>query len=118
MPRQPLPPQTTFAELLTQLIDRKFESRRAFIRAAEPRAAEHSAQAYLSQVIAGKKPPPIDRIDGWADALELKDKERDRFIDLACIAHLPIEVQPHFEKILGRLEAAEAALMAATKSKR
>lgn len=110
--------KSTFAGILAKRIDAMFDSRRAFIRAAEPKANENAAQSYLSQVIAGKKPPPIDRIDAWADALELKDKERDHFIDLACLAHLPIEVQPHFEKILGRLEAAEAALMAATKSKR
>jgi hypothetical protein len=118
MPRKPLPPKTTFAALLTKLVDAKFDSRRAFIRAAESRAAEHSAQAYLSQVVAGKKPPPIERIDAWADALELKAKDRERFIDLACIAHLPLAVQPHFEKILSRLETAEEFMLSMTKGKR
>lgn len=109
---------STFSNLLRKLIEEKFESRRAFVRAVEPASKEDSAQAYLTLVVSGKRPPLIERIDAWADALELKGKERDRFIDLACIAHLPTAVQPHFEKILGRLEAAEAALLAGTKSKR
>lgn len=109
---------TAFAKFLVRAIDDRFESRRAFLRAAEPKSNENGSNAYLSQVISGKKPPPIDRITAWAAALELKGIELERFLDLACIAHLPGEVQPRFEKILGRLEAAEEALTHLTRNKR
>ena len=98
---------TAFAAILIQEIAHHFPSRRSFVRAAEPTANENSAAGYLSQVIAGKKPPPMDRVEAWADALDLKGRERDRFIDLACIAHLPTNVQGRFEALLRRVEACE-----------
>ncbi len=109
---------TAFSTLLKSKIDARFESRRAFIRAAEPKANEDGAVSYLSRVIANKKPPPMDRLAAWAKALELRGIELERFLDLACIAHLPSDAQPRFEKILARLEAAETALTQITKSKR
>jgi hypothetical protein len=109
---------SNFQKTLKAAIDAKFDGLRAFIREADPKANEDSAVSYLSKVIKGKKPPPIDRIDAWARALDLKGPELERFLDLACIAHLPAEAQPRFEKILGRLEAAEAALLQMSKSKK
>lgn len=49
----------------------------------------------------------MERLDAWAAALKLTEQEREHFLDLACIAHLPEEIRPRFEKILARIEAIE-----------
>lgn len=73
----------TFGKLLKSLIDKRFPSLRGFIRRAQPLANESGAVGYLSKVIAGTKPPPMDRIDAWADALDLQDEARQEFLNLA-----------------------------------
>lgn len=83
--------------MLKDLIPTRFRSRRAFIRAAEPKANQDGAQAYLTRVLTGAKPPPIERIEAWATALRLTGDERRRFTALAAIAHIPEEVRPQFE---------------------
>ncbi len=75
--------QTNFGQYLKLLVDGKFRSRRAFVRAAQPTANEAGAQAYLAKVLNGKAPPPMTRIDAWADALQLTGEERARFLELA-----------------------------------
>lgn len=100
-----------FALHLKDLIDARFKSRREFIRATRA-ANEDGAQAYLTKVVKGAKPPPIDRLPAWADALELYGEDRQRFMDLAAIAHLPVEVQPRFINILRQLQTAQADVRA------
>jgi hypothetical protein len=92
--------RSEFVKWLDDLISAKFKSRRAFIREVVPASQEDSAQAYLGQVMAGKKPPPLEYIDKWADALGIKGTERQRFIHLAITAHIPREFQAVFVKIL------------------
>ena len=85
-----------FSEVLKRLIETKFKSQRAFIRAAEPQANEDSAQGYVSRVLTGAKPPPMSRIAAWADALELTGDARQQFLDLALedvLRRTPEEVQ-------------------------
>jgi hypothetical protein len=85
-----------FSELLKRLIKAKFKSQRAFIRAAEPLANEDSAQGYVSRVLSGTKPPPLNRIGAWADALGLSGEARQQFLDLALedvLHRTPEEVQ-------------------------
>ena len=71
-----------------------FKSRREFIRAAGT-DNEDSDQGYLGKVLTGTKPPPIDRLSAWADALDLRDADRQRFFDLAAIAHKKISEPEH-----------------------
>ena len=73
----------TFPNCLKRLIDARFKSRREFIRAAQPQASVDGGQGYLSQVLSGKKPPPMNRLPAWADALELTADARQQFFDLA-----------------------------------
>ena len=98
---------TDFGKLVKSLILSRFKSYRAFIRAAEGERRVNSGQGYLSKVIAGTRPPPFDRLDAWADALELEGREREHFWDLATIASLDERVRGRFEKILTRVEATE-----------
>lgn len=109
--------RSVFVTELEALIHWKFTSRRAFIRAARPPSEEESEQAYLGQVMAGKKPPPMDRLESWADALKLSGDPRQRFFDLACIAHLPREYQARFVAFIdGESEQSEQALVDSTLS--
>jgi hypothetical protein len=86
----------TFGFFLRGLIDKRFVSLREFIRKAQPLAIESSAVGYLSKVIAGSKPPPMDRIDAWADALGLEGDLRQEFMNLALedlLARAPSELR-------------------------
>lgn len=88
-----------FISVLSGLIAKKYESRRAFSRVAETTRDENSTQAMIAKVLNGTRPPPLHRMESWADALDLTGRERARFLDLAAIAHLPVEVQPRFLRI-------------------
>lgn len=101
--------KSAFVEMLEPLISAHFKSRRAFARATAP-GNEDAAQSYVTQVLKEEKPPPIDRLPAWADALELYGEDRQRFMDLAAIAHLPVEAQPRFIGLLRTLKSVEARL--------
>ena len=106
---------SAFSELLTRLIDSKFESRRAFVRSVNPAinndiALENAAQGYLSKVANDHLPPLMDRVSLWADALELTGLERQKFMDLAAIAHIPEAFQPRFTTLLAQFEAAQSQI--------
>ncbi len=101
-----------FHIILKHLVESKFKSQRAFIRIAEPTANEDGAQSYLSKVIAGSKPPPLERIEAWADALGLVGEGRQEFIDLAALEHLHTAVRPMYERIFSE----HREFTAATKS--
>jgi len=58
----------------------------------------------FSQIRAGLRPAPLEHVPQWADALGLAEgtPERERFIDLAALTHLPPESRARFEKLLVR----------------
>jgi hypothetical protein len=78
-----------FPQYLSDLITKRYASRREFIRAAYPKSAENSANSYLSQVINGLRPPPPDHLARWADALGLRGASREEFFVRAVVLHLP-----------------------------
>ena len=48
----------------------------------------------LSEIKKGRRFAPLRRIEHWADVLGIKDKkERERFIDLAALTHVPERLQ-------------------------
>lgn len=98
-----------FSTLLKTLISQRFSSQREFVRHTRIEN-EDSGQGYVSKVIKGQKPPPMDRLPAWADALELYGDERQRFMDLAAIAHLPAEVQPRFVALLRQLKSQQTTI--------
>lgn len=103
--------ETPFVELLRKLIDEgRFRSRRDFARVAEGEDSEEAAHRYLTKVLNDGRPPMFERVEAWADALELYGDERQQFLDLAAIAHLPVEAQPRFLALLRQFEAAKADL--------
>lgn len=54
-----------------------------------------SPAGWVQQIRMGVKTPPMERMERWADALELTD-ERQTFLDLAAVQHLPLAVRPRF----------------------
>lgn len=97
-----------FRANLRRLIDAKFESRRAFLRAAEASNDENGATGYLSRVLSGHRPPPIERLEAWADALDLVDDERQTFLDLGALENLPASIRPRFVELYTSFKRREA----------
>jgi transcriptional regulator with XRE-family HTH domain len=80
-----------FGEVLYELIARKQLS----VRAIAPRlGVSHSM---LSHIHTGYRPPPLERLEKWADVFELEGKEREYFLDLAALACAPERVLRMFE---------------------
>ncbi len=50
----------------------------------------------VQQIREGKKTPPLGEMTTWANVLDLTGIDRQRFFDLAAVAHLPEEAQPRF----------------------
>jgi transcriptional regulator with XRE-family HTH domain len=66
------------------------------------------AQGFASNVLSGRRTPPLAALEKWAESLRLTGSERVRFIDLALVAHLPAPAQPRFLAIIeeqSRLQA-------------
>ena len=83
----------TFALLFRRKLAEKALSQRAFA------ALVNAKQAQISQVVRGKKPPPLSRLDLWADTLGIHALERFDFELAALLDHAPAELAV----IVGRL---------------
>ncbi len=55
---------------------------------------------WVQQIREGTKTPPLREMATWATVLELNDHERQYFLDLAAIAHLPFETQERFVQLV------------------
>lgn len=99
--------QTAFGLMLKRLIVARYESLRAFVRAAQPDAQEESASSYLSKAISGARPASLDLAEIWARALKITGREKELFMDLAAIAHLPGVVQPRFIELIDKIALIE-----------
>ncbi|MBA3847582.1 MAG: helix-turn-helix transcriptional regulator [Planctomycetes bacterium] len=51
---------------------------------------------WVQQIREGKKTPPLGEMATWANVLDLAGVDRQRFFDLAAVAHLPEEAQARF----------------------
>ena len=88
-----------FLSLLERLIDARFKSRRAFVRAAHPEGNEDSLVSQLSRVLDGERPPPLNRIEAWADALGLTGADKESLINRATLENLHAEIRPRYARI-------------------
>lgn len=89
-----------FKTYLTCLVDKAYDSRQAFLRAAEPDRSIGGASATLTRVLQGRQPPPLHTVPAYADALGLSGPERQYLYDLAAIEHLPADARPRFRALL------------------
>lgn len=86
----------TFAMLLRDVLSGRN------MRISEWSRREHLSQGYVSNLCAGRRAPPLAKVAGWAERLELKDQERALFWQAAVLANIPRDVLPH---VLGLLAA-------------
>jgi transcriptional regulator with XRE-family HTH domain len=68
------------------------------------------AQGFASNVVSGRRTPPLDAIDLWADSFALTGDERLRFIDLAAVSHLPKRSQARFLAVIDEQARMKAEL--------
>lgn len=91
-----------FADVLADALERAHILRVDFAKKVG------TSPGFITDVMKERRTPPIDRIPAWSDVLGLKGSERERFLELAVITHIPTEARPHFLKILQRLDKLEA----------
>ena len=108
----PLPSgvDSPFVAWLKALVPKRFDSYRAFVRVAEKGRSEGGAMGYLSKVLKGKKPPPLEHVRAWGKALGLEGSELERFVELAELAHAPDAVAKRYLAMEARVKKAEAEL--------
>lgn len=82
---------------LLPLIERKYGKQRGSLAAFARSVGVTTGQ--ITNVIKGRRTISSSDAVAWAEALALEGRERQRFIDLAAIAHLPSESRPRFLKI-------------------
>lgn len=64
-----------------------------------------SAHSFVSRVLRGVRPPPLKALEAWARALDITADERDRFDELAALAHSPPMIRERFETMREKLAA-------------
>jgi transcriptional regulator with XRE-family HTH domain len=74
---------TTFAQLLKALLNREGITQRAFANLAE------CSESFVSQVLHGTSRIGVDNAEQWVEVLELTAQERQIFLYLAGLEHLP-----------------------------
>ncbi len=84
----------TFAALLRDVLARRG------MRISEWSRREHLSQGYVSNLCAGRRAPPLAKVAGWAERLELDDGERGRFWQAAVLANIPRGVLPHVLRLI------------------
>ncbi len=98
----PARPQTPFGDYLDQLLKKRGLSVRAF-------AARVGSQAG-SVSIAKRKTMNPNRMEAWADALELTGEEREHFYDLATLTHAPAYLVQRFQSLVSENKRLKARL--------
>ena len=73
------------------------------MRKCETEDTESSASAYLALVLAEKRPAPLDKIEAWANALDLTGPEREQFLALALLTHIPSNWRNKAPELIKRL---------------
>jgi transcriptional regulator with XRE-family HTH domain len=68
------------------------------------------SRPFLSQIANRKSPPPLDRMEKWADTLELEGDERDYFLDLAALELVPERCKRLFDPRTAGFRAIQSAI--------
>ncbi len=58
------------------------------------------SQGFASNLLAGRRTPPLARVEAWCTSLGLTGEERQHFCDQAAIAHLPAAAQARLIQLL------------------
>lgn len=106
----PVVPQR-FNELLAAYL------RRAGMTATTLGERSHVPQSTMSRIERGHRPPDLDKLDRWAELLELDPVEKDAFTIAGGLAHCPTPIVELFARdraerdaLLKRIDRLEAAV--------
>jgi transcriptional regulator with XRE-family HTH domain len=91
----------TFGALVTAHLERCALSQRAFAELVGMR------QGQVNDLVRGRFPMPVRRIEAWADALGLAGDDRDRFREEALLTRAPTEIRDLVERLRAKVTAAE-----------
>ena len=91
-----------YGEMLKSLIAQKGYGLREFAQRVG------YAHSNISAIMAGRRPPPLDRIERWADALGLDGQERQEFLEEAYLAHAPQQVRHIVDRMRVEIDSLEA----------
>ncbi len=90
----------TFGRHFQQLLKRRKLTQLAFSKQTK------TNKSLINNIIGGHRTPSPDLLDTWADGLGLIGPERQLFLDLAALAHLPLRFRPRFEALIADRDAA------------
>src|SRR4051812_40435501 len=82
-----------FGALLVSHINRAGMTMNGFAKAVG------AGSSSISQIATGKRTPPLDQIEGWAEVLALKGERRAEFIESACLEHTPELIRNEYAKL-------------------
>lgn len=68
------------------------------------------SESKVRQVAMGMRPPPLDRLDRWADTLGLGGESREQFVQAAHLANAPEMVREMVEQLERRVRELEDRL--------
>lgn len=91
------------ADSFGQFVRERMVRRGLSVREYARLAGYPSAHSFVSRVLRGVDPPPLKEMDRWAGALGIGPDERDRFDELAALAHSPPLIRERYESMRERL---------------
>jgi len=84
---------TRFADLLRQHLQARGLSQNAFAKEVG------RGSSYISQVATGRVGPPDD-LEAWADALRLRGKDRETFLEEGFLLRTPEFIRKRYRKLV------------------
>lgn len=91
-----------FGPLLVEYIERIGQTGNGFAKKIG------AGSSTISQISTGKRTPPLDQIDHWADVLGLKGEKRLEFLELACLEHCPEPIRAEYMRLKSQVQKLEA----------
>lgn len=93
-----------FGPLLVAYIERAGLSSNGFAKKVG------AGSSSISQISTGKRTPPLDQIDLWAEVLGLKGEKRAEFLELACLEHCPEPIRVEYLRLKAQVQKLETRL--------
>lgn len=88
-----------FLDQLAVLLNRRRESPNAFAARVD---VSHST---MGRIMQGHRPPDVEALEAWADALELTGEEREAFLLAGALANCPRPAVDYVARLEGDIEA-------------
>lgn len=67
----------------------------------------NTAQGFVSELLAGKKLAPLEKLDVWAEVLDLKGGDRAEFYRAAWLDHCPPEIADDYRRLRALVDKLE-----------